>query len=146
MIYNLSIDYEKQQAVTRFKNLLDKGKKVELKVKHPKKSVSHNAYAHLLFSWFALEYGDTMEYIKQEVFKKLVNPVIFKTEFVNEKTGEVRESWRSFADLDSGEATIAIDRFRTWSSKEAGIYLPEPGDIAFLEEIEKQISNQSKYL
>ena len=146
MIYNLSVSHEKEQAVTRFKNLLDNGKKVELKVKHPKKSVSHNAYAHLLFSWFALEYGDTMEYIKQEIFKKLVNKELFKTEYVNEKTGEIRIAWRSFAELDSGEATIAIDKFRTWSSKEAGIYLPEPNDIAFLEEIEKQISNQSKYL
>jgi hypothetical protein len=145
MIYNLSINHEKEQAITRFKYLLDNDKKVELKVKHPKKSVSHNSYAHLLFSWFALEYGETMEYVKQEIFKKLVNPAIFKTEFVNEKSGEVREALRSFADLDSGETTIAIDKFRTWSSKEAGIYLPEPNDMAFLEEIEKQVNN-SKYL
>ena len=146
MIYNLSVSHEKQQAITRFKNLLENGKKVELKVKHPKKSVSHNAYAHLLFSWFSLEYGDTMEYVKQEIFKKLVNKDLFKTEYTNEKSGEIRIAWRSFTELDSGEATIAIDKFRTWSSIEAGIYLPEPNDLAFLEEIEKQVSNQSKYL
>jgi len=146
VIYNLSIQHEREQAKTRFQFLLDNSKKIDLKVKHPKKSVSHNAYAHLLFSWFALEYGETMAHIKKEMFKKIVNPDLFLTEYVNKKTGEIRQDLRSFADLDSGETTIAIDRFRTWSSKEAGIYLPEPSDLIFLEEIEKQINNNDKYL
>lgn len=146
MIYDLANNMEKESAIHRFKNLLDKGKRVEIKTKHPRKSVSHNAYAHLLFSWFALQYGDTMDYIKQNIFKQLVCPEIFKTKYTNPKTGEIREAWRSFAELDSGETTIAIDKFRTWSSKEAGIYLPEPSDMAALNEIEKQVNNNSKYL
>lgn len=43
---------------------------------------------------------------------------------------EQKTSWRSTADLDTKELTTAIDRFRNYSSKEAGIYLPEPSDLA----------------
>lgn len=140
MIYNLSNNYEKQNAITRFKNLLENGKKVELKVKHPRKSISHNAYAHLIMSWFAVEYGESLEYVKQEIFKKVVNTEIFKTEFVNKKTGEIRTAWRSFAKLDSKETSIAIDRFRDYSSREAGIYLPEPNDLASINNLETELS------
>lgn len=146
MIYDLGNEIQKQQAITRFKYLLHKKKKIELTVKHPKKSVSHNAYAHLLFSWFAIEYGETIEHVKQIIFKRVVNPEIFKTEHINPKTGEIREDWKSFADIDSGQTTIAIDRFRNYSSKEAGIYLPEPNDLIFLEEIERQINLNKQFL
>ena len=146
MIYDLSNQMEKQSAIHKFKNLLDKGNRVELKAKNPRKSIQHNAYAHLLLSWFGLNYGEPMQYVKQEIFKKLVNPEIFKTEYTNPISGEVREDWRSFADIDSGQTSTAIDRFRMWSSKEAGIYLPEPTDLAAINEIEKQVNNNSKYL
>lgn len=146
MIYDLSNNIQREQAKTRFAHLLETKKKIDLTVKHPKKSISHNSYAHLLFSWFALEYGEEMEYVKQEIFKKIVNPDIFKTEYVNQITGEIREDWKSFADIDSGETSLSIDRFRDYSSKEAGIYLPEPSDLAFLEEIERQVNNNKKYL
>ncbi len=146
MIYELTKRFDRDRAVQKFKKAMDNESRIEIKLKHPKKSIQHNAYAHLLFSWFGLEYGETMEYVKQEIFKKIVNPDLFKTEYVNLKTGEVREDWKSFADLDSGQTTIAIDKFRTWSSKEAGIYLPEPTDLAAINEIEKQVINNSKYL
>lgn len=146
MIYELTKRFDRDRAVQKFKKAMDNESRIEIKLKHPKKSIQHNAYAHLLFSWFGLEYGETMEYVKQEIFKKIVNPDLFKTEYVNLKTGEIREDWKSFADLDSGQTTIAIDKFRTWSSKEAGIYLPEPTDLAAINEIEKQVINNSKYL
>lgn len=146
MIYELTKRFDRDRAVQKFKKAMDNESRIEIKLKHPKKSIQHNAYAHLLFSWFGLEYGETMEYVKQEIFKKIVNPDLFKTEYINLKTGEIREDWKSFADLDSGQTTIAIDKFRTWSSKEAGIYLPEPTDLAAINEIEKQVINNSKYL
>ena len=41
--------------------------------------------------------------------------------------------------------TLAIDRFRDFSSKELGIYLPEPSDLAILQDIENQLSkNKNK--
>ena len=80
------------------------------------------------------------------MFKKIVNPQIFRTEYVNCKTGEIREAWRSTASLDTKEMTTAIDNFRDYASKEAGIYLPTPDDLVYLNEIEKQVNNlQGKY-
>ena len=56
------------------------------------------------------------------------------------------EAWRSTASLDTKEMTTAIDNFRDYASKEAGIYLPTPDDLVYLNEIEKQVNNlQGKY-
>ena len=95
---------------------------------------------------FALEYGETAEYIKQEIFKKQVNRDIFIFQFANKKTGEIRDEFRSTSDLDTKELTVAIERFRNWASKEGGIYLPEPKDLALLNEIEYQIKLNAEYL
>jgi len=42
--------------------------------------------------------------------------------------------------------TLAINRFRDYSSKEAGIYLPEPNDLVFMQQIEVSMNNNKTYL
>lgn len=146
MIFNASNEFDIQRAKERLGYLIEKKKTFEITEKKPKRTYSQNNYIHLLFEWFALEYGETPEYVKQEIFKKLVNPQIFLTEYVNYKTGEVREAWRSTADLNTKEMTTAIDNFRDYASKEAGIYLPTPDDLISLNEIERQVNNlQGRY-
>ena len=141
MIFNASNEFDIQRAKERLGYLIEKKKTFEITEKKPKRTYSQNNYIHLLFAWFALEYGETPEYVKQEIFKKLVNHEIFLTEYVNYKTGEVRAAWRSTADLNTKEMTIAIDNFRDYASKEAGIYLPTPDDLNSLNEIERQVNN-----
>lgn len=146
MIFNASNEFDIQRAKERLDYLIEKKKTFEITEKKPKRTYSQNNYIHLLFAWFALEYGETPEYVKQEIFKKLVNPQIFLTEYVNYKTGEVRAAWRSTADLNTKEMTTAIDNFRDYASKEAGIYLPTPDDLNSLNEIERQVNNlQGRY-
>ena len=146
MIFNASNEFDIQRAKERLGYLIEKKKTFEITEKNPKRTYSQNNYIHLLFAWFALEYGETPEYVKQDIFKKLVNPQIFLTEYVNYKTGEVREAWRSTADLNTKEMTTAIDNFRDYASKEAGIYLPTPDDLNSLNEIERQVNNlQGRY-
>ena len=146
MIFNATNEFDIQRAKERLAFLIEKKKTFEIIEKNPKRTYSQNNYIHLLFAWFALEYGETPDYVKQEMFKKIVNPQIFRTEYVNRKTGEIREAWRSTASLDTKEMTTAIDNFRDYASKEAGIYLPTPDDLAYLNEIEKQVNNlQGKY-
>ena len=146
MIFNASNEFDIQRAKERLGYLIDKKKTFEITEKKPKRTYSQNNYIHLLFAWFALEYGETPEYVKQEIFKKLVNHEIFLTEYVNYKTGEVRAAWRSTADLNTKEMTTAIDNFRDYASKEAGIYLPTPDDLISLNEIERQVNNlQGRY-
>lgn len=142
MIYNLQNEIDRQRVRTRFEFLLENRKTIELKEKKPKRSINQNSYLHLILSWFSWEYGETLDYVKQEIFKKIVNKEIFKTEYANFRTGEVRTAWRSSAELDTREMTIAIDRFRDYASREAGIYLPEPRDLALIEQIERELSQQ----
>ena len=109
-------------------------------------SCSQRGYLHLILSWYALEYGETLEYVKQEVFKKQVNKEIFKFDFVNRRTAEVRTEYRSTESLDSREMTMAIERFRNFSMLQAGIYLPEPKDLVHLQEIEDEIKKHENQL
>ncbi len=147
MIFNLSKEIDRRRLTERVKVLCEKqSKRVELIEKKQRRTIQQNKYIHLLFTWFAIEYGETIEYVKQVIFKQLVNPELFKTEYVNRKTGEVRESWKSTADLDTKQMTLAVDRFRNYASKEAGIYLPEADEREFLENIEQEVERYKEYI
>jgi hypothetical protein len=146
MIFDVSNDLNRKKAIERFKYFLDKKKTFELTEKRPLRTLSQNNYLHLILSWYALEYGETVNYIKLELFKKHLSPDIFKTEFVNKKTGEIRDEWKSTANIDAKQMTTAINRFRNYASKEAGIYLPSPEDNLELQEIKNQIENNAEYL
>lgn len=143
MIYELANRVDRDKAITRFKNLLDNDKRIELTVKHPKRTIRQNAYLHLILSAFGLNFGYTLEETKQYIFKKEVNPEIF---YEGEKEGLVKmEKWRSTAELDTGELTNAIDRFLDYSAKN-GYRLPEPEDMVWIAELEKEVHNNSKHL
>lgn len=146
MIYNPEKEMDVQRAIERFKYFIKHNKVFELSAKKVPKTYPQLKYAHLIMGWFAWEYGETLEYIKLEYFKKLVNRQIFEYEFINRKTAEVRTEYKSLADISKEEMTLAIDRFRDYSSKEAGIYLPEPNDLVFMREIEIQLKNNEQYL
>tara|TARA_R110000850_G_scaffold183723_2_gene309319 strand:+ start:659 stop:1099 length:441 start_codon:yes stop_codon:yes gene_type:complete len=146
MILDATKQFDIERARTRLEKLIENKSKFELTEKKPVRSVSQNAYLHLIIGWFAIEYGETIDYVKRMIFKKLVNPEIFIFERENTKTGEKRKELKSSAILDSREMTNAIDRFRDYSSKEFGVYLPEAGEIDFLNEIKTQIENNKNYL
>lgn len=146
MIYNPEKEIDVQNAVEKFKYYIRNNKVFELRAKQVPKTYPQLKYVHLIISWFALEYGETKEYVKLNFFKKAANSDIFETEYVNKKTGEIRTEIRSTADLTKDELSMAISRFRDYSSKEAGIYLPEPKDLVLLREIEIQIENYKQFL
>jgi len=146
MLYNPEKPIDVHRAVEQLKYFVKHNKVFELSAKKVPKTYPQLKYAHLIMSWFALEYGEQVEYIKLEYFKKLVNPAIFKYDFVNHKTGEIRVEYKSLANITKDELTLAIDQFRDYASKEAGIYLPEPKDLAIIREIEIQIKNNERFL
>lgn len=146
MQYDTSNSLDKNRAIEKFKYLLNKGCIIELLEKRKIRSISQNSYLHLILSWYALEMGETLEYVKVEIFKKLVNKDLFVYEFINRKTGEIRDELKSSTLLDTKEMTTAIERFRNFSSAQCGIYLPEPSDLVNIREMERQINNQKHYL
>lgn len=146
MLFNGKDELDKKRAVEKIKYFFEKGKTFEIIEKRDIRSPNQNRYLHLILSWFALEYGETVNYVKEDIFKQHVNQDIFLTEYANRKTGEIRTSWRSTAELDTKEMTVAIDRFRHFASKEAGIYLPEPKDLPLLQQIHNEVEKNKQFL
>lgn len=146
MQYDLSSELDRNKAVSRFEYLLKNEKKIELAEKRIKRGLSQNAYAHVCLTAFAIEYGDTIQYVKQELWKKQICPSIFKYERVNRVTGEVRTAYKSSADLDTKEMTIAIDMLRDYASREMGLYIGEPKDMVWVREIQRQEQQLKQYL
>lgn len=92
-----------------------------------------------------METGNSLDFVKREYFKRHINSEIFTIEREDEFLGKV-QVLRSSRDLDTAEMTLAINRFRDWSSNEAGIYLPSPEEQAFLQTIEIEMMRHKEYL
>lgn len=144
-IYNGEKLIDQQRAIERLKFFIKHEKVFELTEKRYPKTYPQLKYLHLILSFFALEFGEKTDYIKTEFFKKIANPDIFEFEFINRKTGEIRIDLKSCAELTKDEMTLAIDRFRDYASKEAGIYLPQPNDLSLVD-IEIEINNNKQWL
>lgn len=134
-----------EQARIRLEHLIKNRKVFELTEKKPKRTNQQNRYLHLLLGFFACQTGNTLEYVKQQYFKKLVNPVIFVREHEDKYLGTIK-ILRSSASLDTAELTTAIERFRNWASAECGIYLPEPNEEHLLQMMELEIERYKNYL
>lgn len=146
MIYDTSIPEKRKLAIERVKHLLAKKAKVEITEKRKNRTYSQNNYMHLLLGWFAIHYGEPVQYVKQIIFKQELNKDIFLLEGVDRRTGEIIEYWGSTSGLNTKEMTTAIERFRNYAAKEFGLYLPQPKDISHLEEIQNQIELNKEYL
>jgi len=139
MIYNLAIITNQQRFKRRCNDLYEKRHIVELKTKKAR-TVNQNSYLHLILTWFAMETGNSLEFVKREYFKILCNPDIFVTEKICQFTGAIIYEIRSSATLPTDEMTTAIERFRNWSADVAKIYLPQPNEQDFLQQIEIEAS------
>lgn len=145
MIYNLSNDFDKQRFKVRCNALYKQGGVVDLTAKKEQRTIPQNRYLHLILGWFAIETGNTLGFVKQEYFKRHINPDLFVVEIDDKHLGKV-SVLRSSRDLNTAEMTTAIERFRNWSSAEAGVYLPSPDEQAFLQSIEIEMLRQKEYL
>jgi len=141
MIYNSNKEVDRKRSLERLNWLIEHKKIFELKEVRKKRSYSQNNYLHLIISWFGYEYGETPEYVKQHFFKVVCNLDLFKMDFTNMKTGEIRQTLKSSSELNTKQMTTAIDRFRDYASKEAGIYLPEANETANLNSLEMELKN-----
>ena len=147
-LYDLHNPYQRKDFTDYCDKLLIQGNEkslvVEIKRRLPKRSTLQNNYLYLLLGFFASQTGYSTDEVKQDIFKKLCNPDIFYRERRNVK-GETVRYLRSSADLDTGEMTLAIERFRNYSAAEAGIYLPAPNEESFLAYCEQQIELFKEY-
>ena len=145
MIFNLSTELGRAQFKAYCNRLYRDGGLVELTKKMGIRTIKQNSYLHLILSFFALQYGDRMEFVKREFFKKHVNPDMFILEKEDRILGKVKYL-RSSADLTTKEMTDCIERFRNWAAQEAGIYLPAPDEDAMIGEMYAEVEKNKKYI
>lgn len=144
-LFNLNNEVDRQEYKDYCNRMFKERGIVEVKKKHRPRSLSQNSYLHVCLSYFASEFGNTLEEVKYDIFKKVVNRQIFARERQN-KRGEKVVYMRSTTDLDTKEMTDAIERFRNYSSNFAGLYIPAPNEGEALFEAQKQIALYEKYL
>lgn len=145
MIYNLSSPLDKANFLLRAKKLADSGKVIELTEKKPRRSLPQNKYLHVILAYFGTQTGNTLEWVKQQYYKKLVNSDLFIREKEDKYLGRIKVL-RSSADLDTAEMSLSIDRFRNWSAQEAGVYIPAADEAILIQHMEIEIERSKEFL
>lgn len=146
MVYDLNTDIDRIRYEKRVKSLLDRRTVVELSERKPRRTTPQNAYLHLLLGEFAMQTGNTLEWTKAEYFKRHCNAELFVIRKRDELTHREVEVLRSSRDLDTGEMTTAIDRFKHWAAAECGIDLPDAEDREWLGYIEREMQLNREWL
>lgn len=145
MLYDLSNILDRERYKRRTAELYEKKAIVEVKEK-TSRSTSQNRYLHLLLGYLAIETGNTLEYVKEQFYKKAANPGLYLMTKEDKLLGEVAAWTRSSADLTKEEMAVSITRLRDWASQVAGIYLPSADEQGFLQMIELEMSRQQRYI
>ena len=145
MIYNTSNPLDKANFQLRAKKLAESGVIVDLTEKKPRRSLPQNKYLHVILAYFGAQTGNTLEWVKQQYYKKLVNPDLFIREKEDKYLGRIKVL-RSSADLDTAEMSLSIERFRNWAAQEAGIYIPSADEAILIQQMEIEIERNKEYL
>lgn len=143
MQYNLNTSIDRERFAARAKALMAKGAVIEMTEK-AFRTPNQNRYLHLLIGVVAMETGNTLEDAKKWYFKDTCNADLFHRQHFD-KLGNCIDTIRSTADLTPEEMSMAIDRFKRWGA-ENGIYLPNPGDVELLKEIEIEMGRNRSFL
>lgn len=143
MLYNLQDELSRKRFAAKVRSLWEKGTIVELTDKH-RRTLSQNSFLHCCIGAVALETGNSLEVIKQEIYKRRVNPDLFVEEKDDPVLGRITVL-RSSRDLNKEEMSLSIDRFRRFA-EENGIYIPSPGDEELLAQLEYEIDKARKYM
>ena len=145
MIYNTANPLDKANFLLRANKLAESGKIVELTEKKPRRSLPQNKYLHVILAYFGTQTGNTLEWVKQQYYKKLVNPDLFIREKEDKYLGKIKVL-RSSADLDTSEFSLSIERFRNWAAQEAGIYIPSADEAILIQQMEIEIERSKEFL
>ena len=144
MIYDLSKPLDREKFKLRVNHLFAQGKQVEL-VEKTKRSLSQNSYLHVILGILAIDQGETIEYVKENYYKRLVNPDLFILHKEDRILGRV-DVLRSSRDLTKEEMSSSIEKLRNWASKELGCYLPSADEESLLKEAEMEIQRYRSYI
>lgn len=145
MMYDLNNPLHREGFKVKANALVKKGAIVELTEKKPQRSDNQNRYLHAALGYVALEFGETLEYVKEYYFKRLCNRDLFVIEKDDKRIGQKVIETRSTSDLNTGEMTTAIERFRNWTATQ-GCYIPSPDEHRMVQMMEIEIERNKMYL
>lgn len=145
MIFNLNNPFEHDRFKEYVNQLYKQRAIVEVKKKHPNRTLAQNSYLHLLLGYFGSEYGCSLDEAKVDFYKRACNRDLFERKTVNRYGKEVTYL-RSSAELTTGEMTLSIDRFRNWSAAQAGIYLPAANEHQMLIYAQQEIERNKEFI
>ena len=143
MLYNLKNAFELEKFRDKVVELQNKGTMVEMKEKRSR-PLSQNAYLHTMLSYFALQFGYSLEETKVHFYKLVVNKDIFARTGTDKFTGELYTYLRSSSELSKDEMSESIERFRSWMKEESGLNFPSSEEYIALLHIQHDIENRSK--
>ena len=143
MLFNPQNPYDLERADEYYRKVREGQDPFEIKRK-AHRTLSQNAYLHLILGYFASQYGCTEDEAKLDFFKRTVNLPTFCPDGGTRKDGKPK--LRSTRALDKAEMSTAIDRFRNWSAIVAGIYLPSAEDHQMLIHAAQEIERNKEYL
>lgn len=145
MLYDLRKTIDAKSARIRLEHLISRGAVIEMTERRPQRSLRQNAYLHLILAYFAAETGNTLEWVKQQYYKRTCNPDLFIARREDDLLGSVTYV-RSSADLSTEEMSRSIERFRNWAAAAAGIYIPEPDRQDEVLEMQREVERYRNYL
>ena len=105
-------------AISRLR--LDKPLEVIIQPHRKKRSLSQNAYLHMILGIIADETGNSLDDVKEAYRDMFLGKVPMQW------GGEERMVGRSTTTLDTMEANVFIDKIRAHAATELGIVLPLP--------------------
>lgn len=144
MKYSLSNPLHRQQLQTRLACILKKQDGlVELREVKPQRSIKQNRYLWLILSYFGLQIGYTKDEA-EDIYKYVCKETYSRS--VVAPTGEVFFRQRHTYELTTDEMSASIDRFRTYASQVAGVYLPTHDDLRAIEQMELEVERAAQYL
>lgn len=146
MVYDLNTDIDRERFKRRVNTLYERRSLVECSERKPQRTGRQNRYLHVILGEFAMRTGCTLEHVKTEYFKRLCNPELFVLSEYDKLAKRNIERLRSSRDLDTGQITTAIERFRNWAAMEAGIDLPNPDDEEWIAFVEREMQHLKVWL
>lgn len=146
MKYDLSNQSDRERLMEHVRQAVEKREGiVEFTTKKRQRSLPQNRYLHVILSYFASQYGESMEYVKEKFFKEVCNRDLFYR-LVNDRILGYTERVRSTADLTTEEMSLAIERFRDFCAMNAGIYIPSSDEHRLLELAEMEVERHKEYV
>lgn len=145
MRYDFNNPLHITDARLKLERLIERKAVVELTEKR-QRTLSQNAYLHVLLAYLALRTGNTLDYVKRNYYKIHCNPELFIVEKDDQVLHRKVKTLRSSSDLTKEQMSLSIDRLRNWSQLEAEIYLPTAEEGQFLRELEMQIEQAKQWL